>query len=209
MQPENTDGEFFSQLATCTVHELDSALACYYPVEGNNDLPEAMTATYLAFQFRDAGFRVFPQVQCSGRIDNHLDFAAVNSDSRTVILAEAKKLYSSEKARSLGQDWRRLQTASIVSDLRHIPNEYRRFACLLATTWNEAYRAWWSDPARSPAPPRQQNPDDWADLRHALGVATANFALNVPLARLGWESKLYVLFSFVPLPPAVVTAGET
>ncbi len=76
MQPEQTDAEFFSRLAARTVEELDGALACYYPVEGNNDLPEAMTATYLAFQLRDAGFRVFPQVQCSGRIDNHLDFAA-------------------------------------------------------------------------------------------------------------------------------------
>lgn len=199
MQPEQTDAEFFGRLAARTAEELDLALACYYPVEGNNDLPEAMTATYLAFQLRDAGFRVFPQVQCSGRIDNHLDFAAVNPASRTVVLAEAKKLYSSEKARSLGRDWRRLQAASIVSDLRHIPAEYRRFACLLATTWNEAYREWWADPDRPPAPPRQRNPDDWADLGHALGGATTNHAINVPLARLGWGSRLYVLFSFVPL----------
>jgi len=202
------DAEFFKQLATRTVEELDRALDCYYPVEGNNDLPEALTAMYLGFQLRDAGFRLFPQVQCSDQISNHLDFAAVSPDARMVILTEAKKLYNSEKARSLGQDWRRLQTASIVSALRHVPADYCRVACLLATTWQESYRVWWSDPARPAAPLRHRNPDDWRDLLHALGGATANLALNVPLARMGWKSKLHILFSFIVLAPARIGAGE-
>ena len=77
--------ELFRFLATRTAAEMGRAFACYYPVEGNNDVAEAVTATYFGFQLRDQGFFVYPQVQCSGTIDNHLDLATVNPASSTVL----------------------------------------------------------------------------------------------------------------------------
>lgn len=205
--PRLPDTEFFERIATGTAEELARALDCYYPVEGNNDIAEEMTATYLAFQFRDYGFRVFPQVQCSNRISNHLDFAAINPDTATVVLTEAKRINKSEGARSLGQDWRRLQAASITSDLRHIPTDYRRFACLVATTWRDDYRDWWLASDRPATPGRSRNPEDWADLRDALGRAVANAGRNVPLDRLDWKDQLSLLISFIPLTATALVTG--
>src|SRR5438105_4391480 len=139
---------------------------------------EALTATYLAYQLREHDFFVYPQLQCSNQIENHLDLAAVNRESRTVPLAEAKRLFSSEKAALLGQDWRRLQTATITSPLRHIPDDHRYFALLLATTWKETYRDWWQDPKRSGTPTLKRSSEDWADLKDALDQAQVNLAVH-------------------------------
>jgi|GEM_PF-6363949 len=201
MPLDHTNNGFFQLMATRTAAEMDRAFECYYPVEGDNDVSEAVTTAYLAFQLRDEGFFVYPQIQCSAAIDNHLDLAAINPVSNTVFLVESKRLYSSEKARSLGKDWRRLQAATITSELRHVPDGHRYFACLLATTWNESFGNWWGDLARSAAPGRC-NANDWIDLRNALGQASLNLCLNVPLDRLGWNNRLYVLFSFIGLRQA-------
>jgi len=53
-----------------------------------------------------------------------------------------------------------------------------------ATTWEERYRTWWEDAARSSAPVKTRNVADWADLKQALEKASLNTAENVPLARL-------------------------
>jgi hypothetical protein len=155
-----------------------------------------VTATYFGFQLRDQGFFVYPQVQCSGSIKNHLDIAAINPASGTVLSVEAKRLYSSEPARSLGQGWRRLQTTTITSELRHNPHGYCCFYCLLVTTWNERIHDWWMDADRAAAPGRC-NADDWADLADAFGCASLDLGLNVTLDRLGWSDKLHLLFSFI------------
>ena len=47
-----------------------------------------------------------------------------------------------------------------------------------------------------------RNADQWTDLRDALSQALLNLAQEVPLHRLGWKSKLHVLFSFIPLNPS-------
>jgi hypothetical protein len=198
--------EFFAQVAKRAAVQLDRALDCFYPVEGNNDVPEALTATYLAFQLRDSGYFVYPQAQCSGLVSNHIDFAAIDPVGCTVLLVEAKKLYSSEKAQSLGQDWQRLQTASITSEFRQVPHGCRYFACLLATTWDESYRDWWAGPSRPDAPGRQSG-TAWADLKHALDGADLNLAVPVPLLRLGWSERLHVLCSFIPIAGPSVAGG--
>lgn len=198
---EHSSSDFFRELATRTAEELDKAFACYYPVEGDNDVSEALTAMYFAFQLRDKGFRIYPQVQCTGAIHDHLDMAAIHPGSKTVLLIEAKRLYSSERAALLGQDWQRLRGSIITSKLRSIARGYRYFACLLATTWDEKYRNWWGDEARGPAPGRS-NPSDWKNLREALGHAQLNRCVTVPMARLGWKRSLDVLFSFIPIKRA-------
>lgn len=191
--------ELFQTLTACTAAELGRAFAHYYPMEGEADIPEALTATYLAFQFRDHGFFVYPQIQLTGLIDNHLDFAAVHPTTRVAVLGEAKRLFRSDKACELGADWVRLRSAAITSELRRLPTGTRYFGCLVATTWDETYRAWWEGPRRGAVPGRERIAAHWADLKDALDRAVLTVAATVPRTRDGWADKLHVLFAFVPL----------
>jgi hypothetical protein len=85
------------------------------PIDASGDIEHISTkeSTNSCFNLRDA---------MAGTIDNHLDLAAINPVSKTVLLVEATRLYSSEKARMLGQDWRRLESVTITSELRQIPH---------------------------------------------------------------------------------------
>jgi hypothetical protein len=200
--------ELFRHVSTTAASEMDRALDCFYPVEGNNDLPESMAAHYLAFELQKCGFFIYPQTQCTGQIDNHLDFTAINPSSGVIVLAEAKKLYGSGQASSLGRDWRRLQQVRITSDFRQLSGDFRYFGCLIATAWKPTFWNWWAGPSRTNCPERQRTPEYWADLKHGLDSAVLNLALNIPLARLKWKQKLHVLFSYIPIQQQVLATAH-
>ncbi len=146
---------------TCT--ELSKALCYYYPIEGDNDISEATTMMYWGCALRDAGYFIYPQIQYGGNISQHMEMAAINPDSKTIMIVEAKRLYSSEKAKSLGDDWVRLQNLKLPSEWDPIPEGLCSWACLIGTVWSEKnqHREWWMCGNREAAPQGVRKKSDW------------------------------------------------
>ena len=145
MDNHNTQIDVLEKLFEKACSELNKALCCYYMIEGNNDISEATTMMYWGFALRTAGYFLYPQVQYGGDIRQHIEMAAINPDSRTILMVEAKRLYSGEKARSLGKDWCRLQRLKLRNKWGTIPECLSSYACLLSTVWSDhnQYRDWW------------------------------------------------------------------
>jgi hypothetical protein len=193
------DEDVFRSLAKATADELSKAFDCFYPLEGNHDLPEALIATYFAYQLRGEDYYVYPQIQVSGLCSNHLDFAAINLRRKVVLLGEAKQLCNPGKACELSRDWRRLQGAKISGPQRELPSDYRYFGCLMATTWKRSIQRWWTTPQRAARPDNARS-DEWQHLRDVLSGATVALSEHVKCpARLVFDLALSLLFALIPL----------
>lgn len=131
-------------------HQLAESLWDYWPTEGTNELSERNVTTQLAASFGGYGFKAFTETHSKGRVDQRFDLFLLNHDEQVAIAAEAKRLYSAEKASEMTVDLDRV--LSFVARDEDVA-DYRRFGLIAATIWNRRIAAWWSSAqAEAPTP---------------------------------------------------------
>ncbi len=89
-----------------TARSLRQSLSAFWPAMGNNEMAEANIVIHLASVLKREGMYVYAEVPLVGSDSRHVDMVAFNDSM--VIAAEAKRLYSSEKANEMASDYWRL-----------------------------------------------------------------------------------------------------
>jgi hypothetical protein len=148
---------------------LAESIYWYWPARGNNEIAERNQTLHAGRAFAEAGFVV--SAECSNGEGGHLDMLALHIERRTLVTAEAKRLYSPMGAKGLATDFDRQLRFDLFSEFS-TPEVDVRYRVLLATTWNGEVRKWWAEKER-PNQPEGRREGGWDELGKALKLGRA------------------------------------
>jgi hypothetical protein len=172
----------------------------WWPAQGNNDISEAMYVMHFSNALQQSGWLTYAEVQVGNTPSEHIDLIAVHKERQWIIETEAKQLYSSEKARKLGEQWTCLKESTLPSEYgeRPLPT-FPRYWCLLAICWKQkqAILDWWRGDLMNDAPRGTQNPVDWIELRQALTEAK-NHGIKDTIS-VHCKDEAWFLYALAPL----------
>lgn len=119
------------------------SLNVYWPSEGGNEICERNITLHLSHVLLRKGFTVFAECHKKGMTSSRFDLVGIDTASSAQIVAEAKRLYSLQMARSIRDDVVRMSTFKLIDGeldrrLRH------KYGIVLATTWKAEYQEWWT-----------------------------------------------------------------
>lgn len=169
---------------------LGRSLDKYWPVvnPGMNGVQEANLTLHLASQAIGCGFFVYPEASNANSTRGHsrVDLLILSSDM--VILVEAKKLYSSEKAEELVIDFEKAKNFLFVNDGQDISllEKKPKYILLLAITSEEVNKKWWNNPYS------WDSGGKWDKLKSVLDKAT--FRSSIDLLSKRKQHILYAIF---------------
>lgn len=138
--------ELFDQAAS----SLSRSVCRYWPSNGDCEIAEANQVMHLASVLQRHQWHCWAEVHwnkdSAADRNPRLDLLAWDETSRSLLLVEAKRLYSRWMLRSLVADVRRMNRFSTIAwpDMgdRLIPA--RSFAAVTATTWDDKIVEWWN-----------------------------------------------------------------
>ena len=145
------------------VFSLSRSVRRYWPSNGDCEIAEANQVMHLASVLQRHQWHCWAEAHwnkdSAADLNSRLDLLAWHEPSKSLLMVEAKRLYSRWMLRSLVADVRRLNRFSTIAwpDMgdRLIPA--RRFAAVTATTWEDKIVEWWEWDGDSPDP----SPDPW------------------------------------------------
>ena len=179
------------------IDALKRAKFAWWPTEGEADSSEDNLWFHVGCALQIAGFHVYAKAQVAGVPQQHVDAVALHRDYRCAVVIEAKRLYSTEKHASLGNDWLRLQRIKLPCEWLQFPQPLNCYALLIGSSWNEEHIQWWIDPMRGPVPAKCRESDAWLNIRSALQGAVRLGAVDVQ--RPGWLPH-WICFSINRFP---------
>lgn len=133
---------------------LKESLTLYWPSCGKNDVPEVNISIHLGSVLAANGFLLFADVHDLDNANVRLDLLALRRTAETLVLAEFKRLWNPETARAMANDLARLRAWRFAAS--RAQQDFRvthRFGVLAATTWDQRYVDWFSNPARTATDP--------------------------------------------------------
>jgi len=173
------------------LNSLKRAKFAWWPTEGQSDFSEDNLWFHVGWALQNAGFHVYPKAQVAGSVKQHVDAVAIHREYRCALVIEAKRLYSSEKFKSLGNDWLRLQQFKLPCQWLSLPRPLACYALLCGSCWNAEHVQWWIDPSRC------CKSDSWLHMQSALESATRIGAVDVQ--RPDWQPH-WICYSLSKLP---------
>lgn len=110
-----------------------NAIHYYWPAFGNNEVAERTLAMHVGSTLAARGFLVYGEVpkDANQKGSEHIDLLAIHPDSRIAIWAEAKRLYSGQKAAEVAKDVGRIESARIQDHFKPV----QQFGLVVASTW--------------------------------------------------------------------------
>ncbi|MCW2255224.1 hypothetical protein M2263_001315 [Providencia alcalifaciens] len=142
--------ELIDNLMMQASQKFGKNLSIYHPRQGKNGFNEKNLTYKLAYQFEstttDSNINpvAFMEVPLknpkNNRFDLHIDTILINESS--VILVEAKRLYSVEKMRAMNVDWERMNESGLNTIIKSFPNR-KIYKLIIAESWNDEITNWW------------------------------------------------------------------
>lgn len=139
------------------------SLKVYWPSEGGNEICERNVTLHLSHVLLKKGFAVFAECHKKGMTSSRFDLVGIDTASSAQIVAEAKRLYSLQMARSIRDDVVRMSTFNLIDgELDRRLNH--KYGIVLATTWKAEYQQWWI--STDGASPTTRSEREWNKIRN-------------------------------------------
>ena len=146
--------KLIKELVEASAKSLERGLREYWPVVNpdKNGLQESNLTTHLASEALRRGLFAFPQASNADSAFGHsradLMLLDTNGAQKMVLLVEAKKLYSPEKAGEMVSDFEKMSRFKFVTDSpdTDIGDGVAKYGMLLAITTDPSNMQWWNQP---------------------------------------------------------------
>ncbi len=150
---------------------LVEALKIYWPTRDEWDVQEAHVVTHLAHVLITAGWAVYSEVPVTrpGKKNGRLDLLAIHSESRRMIMVEAKRLWAQKSAEAINDDIDKLANATLPTP---VDDDIMIERWIIVLTHEDSLPGWWTDPVP------EKRPMELKD-KHAAAWETLEAHLNV------------------------------
>ena len=159
------------KIVKSAARSFEKSLKVYWPSEKGNEICERNTSLHLSHALLRKGFAVFAECHKKGKTNSRFDIVAIHKNRSVQIVAEAKRLYSLQMARSIRDDVVRIGSFKLIdSELDHQLDH--KYGIVLATTWRAEYREWWTS-INGPCPTTRSE-REWNEIRNHLALREAS-----------------------------------
>ena len=151
MSKKKNKNKSFPDLLKESSDSLVEALKIYWPTRDEWDVQEAHVVTHLAHVLMEAGWAVYPEVPVTrpGKKNGRLDLLAIHTESRRMLVVEAKRLWSQKNAVAINDDIDKLSNATLPMP---VDDDLITERWIIVLTHKDDLPVWWTDPVPEKRP---------------------------------------------------------